>query len=421
MSIKQVLLCVLTLVWGCLHGIFGADQTKNDAAEATKWWNQQFVLSAFTSVQNNDNIEDVIANFSEAGLNALEANTPLEYRAEDLTPENLIRTLNACEKHNIKFFITDHKRTTGVKNPKESELKDLVKEYAKFSALGGYYVWDEPTGNFDAVKESFRIFQAADPSRLPLVAFIPSYGPWHHPDKYPAMVRKFMKEVDPPILSFDYYSVKGNAGKYSVNQGVYQDLALWSSLSLETGKPLWMYVTSCKWQSDPSLETLRGQVYSAIAYGAKGIQYFVAKSFTGRKPSFDGAPLNMNGSKSKFFDTFKEFNQEIKAIAPVIMKIKLTRIMHTKPVPADNISFAPYLGINAVPDNLIISFHKSTDGHDYLLLVNKDLNAEHQITLGVDSGVSLVLLPDRTEKKRTENKISFEIPKGGGMLFEIRN
>lgn len=66
------------------------------------WWNQQFVLSAFTSVQNNDDIEKVIALFGEAGLDALESNTPLEYEAEDLSPENLIRTLKACETHNIK-------------------------------------------------------------------------------------------------------------------------------------------------------------------------------------------------------------------------------------------------------------------------------------------------------------------------------
>ena len=384
------------------------------------WWNQQFVLSAFTSVQNNDDIEKVIALFGEAGLNALESNTPLEYEAEDLSPENLIRTLKACETHNIKFFITDHKRMTGVADPKEDELKALVDEYKDYPALGGYYVWDEPHGHFDAVKKSFDVLRAADPSRLPLVAMLPSYGPWKHPDKYPSVIRSFVELVDPPVLSFDYYAMRGRPGKYTQEQGVYLDLELWSSLSLETGKPLWMYVTSCSWLSQPSLESLRLQVYSAIAYGAKGIQYFVPKSFIGRKPNFADAPLNMDGSKSDFFDTFKAFNMEVKALGPYLMPLKLTKIMHTKP-PEGTKPFTPHLGVMAAPDDLILSFHQDKDGKDYLFIVNKNPNADRQVPLTVAPGISLISLPDKVEQKRENDIITLNMPKGFGMLLEIKN
>lgn len=383
------------------------------------WWNQQFVLSAFTSVQNGDDIEKVIALFAEAGLNALESNTPLEYKAENLTHENLVRALNACEKHNIKFFIADHKRLTGVQNPEDEAIKALVQEYAKYPALGGYYVWDEPRGNFDAVAKSFGILRAADPSRLPLVAMLPSYGPQKWPDQYPAFVHKFIKEVDPPVLSFDYYAMSGGPGGYRVGAGVYQDLALWSSISLETGKPLWMYVTSCAWKSRPSLASLRIQAYTAIAYGAKGIQYFVAKSFTGRRPEFAGAALKMDGTKGELFNTFKDFNAEIKALGPTLMSLKLNKIMHSNPVPSGNKPFAPHLGIQGVPDNLIISFHEASGGRNYLMLVNKDPNKARQIDLAVASGVTLTRLPDKTEMKPAGDKISFPMPEGGGLLFEI--
>jgi len=140
--------------------------------------------------------------------------------------------------------MTDHNRMTGVTNPKEEDLKNLVNEYGAYPGLGGYYVWDEPRGNFDAVKKTFSVLRAADPSRLPLVAMIPSYGPWKHPDEYPAFARSFVKEVDPPVLSFDYYAMRGSPGQYIQSESVYLDLELWSSLSVETGKPLWMYVTS---------------------------------------------------------------------------------------------------------------------------------------------------------------------------------
>lgn len=399
-----------------VHTSLGALWAEGDDMKNEAWWNQQFILSAFTSVQNDDDIEKVIALFGEAGLNALESNTPLEYKAKDLSPENLIRTLKACEEHNIKFFITDHKRMTGVTKPKEDELKALINEYKDYPALGGYYVWDEPRGHFDAVKKSFDVLRTADPSRLPLVAMIPSYGPWKHPHKYPAIMRSFVKKVDPPVLSFDYYAMRGGPGKYVQSQNVYLDLELWSSLSVETGKPFWMYVTSCSWQSQPSLESLRLQVYSAIAYGAKGIQYFVAKSFTGCEPSFSGAPLNMDGSKSTFYDTFKAFNMEVKALGPCLMPLKLTKIMHTK----GTIPFTPHLGLMAAPDDLIISFHQGKDGKDYLFIVNKNPNADRQVPLTVAPGISLVSLPQKVEQKRENDKITLTMPKGFGMLFEIK-
>lgn len=385
------------------------------------WWKKQFVLSAFTSVQNGDDIETVIAHFADAGLNALESNTPLEYTAEDPTPENLIRTLKACEKHNIRFFITDHTRMTGVANPQEKELKALVNEYSDFSALGGYYVWDEPHGDFDAIRTTFDVLKAEDPSRLPLVAMLPSYGPFKHPEAYPAFARKFVDEVDPPVLSFDYYAIKGDPGTYHQDQNVYRDLEVWSSLSRETGKPLWMYVTSCTWRNTPSLASLRLQVYGAIAYGVKGIQYFVAKSFTGRKPNFAGAPLNMDGSRSVFFTTFQHYNAEIKALGPHLMNLKLTKVMHTSPVPEGCAGFVPgYLGVMSAPDMLILSFHKGEDGVDYMIIVNKDPNVERQVALTVAPDMSLLHLPDRIEPPRDGDTINLTMPEGYGMLFAIR-
>jgi hypothetical protein len=423
--VQVYLALVLYVILGTDYPALGAGNAPSDAEkketsmENGSWWHKQFVLSAFTSVQNGDDIEKVIALLGEAGLNALESNTPLEYKAETLSPENLIRTLNACEKHNIKFFITDHKRMTGVKNPKEDELRAMVNEYKDYPALGGYYVWDEPRGHFDAVKQSFDVLRAADPSRLPLVAFLPSYGPWKHPKTYPDMARKFVETVNPPVLSFDYYAMKGSPGKYSQSASVYLDLELWSSLSLETEKPFWMYVTSCSWKSSPSMESLRLQVYSAIAYGAKGIQYFVAKSFTGRKPNFAGAPLNMDGSKSRFYDTFKAFNMEVKALGPYLMPLKLTKVMHTNPAPNGTKPFAPHLGLMAAPDNLIVSFHQGKDGKNYLFVVNKDANQNRDITLTVTPGTLLMLLNGDVKPNREGNEVSFKMFKGGGLLFEF--
>ena len=389
------------------------------------WWQDTFVLSTFASIQQGDNVERIIELLAEAGLNTVECNCPLEYRADDPTREEITRALVACEKHGLRFFVTDHQRMTGVAEPKVDDLKSIVEDYASYPALAGYYVWDEPeTQYFAAVRMMFDTLKALDSERLSLNALVPSYGHHRWPDDYPAFVRGFVSAVDPPVLSFDYYSVSQDPNipdsPVNVSQELYRDLALWSNISRETGKPLWFYPSACKWGgiAKPTLGIIRLQVNTAIAYGATGIQYFQARGFSGGPLDFTDAPINPDGTKGPSFDIFKSVNEEVSALAPLYPIMKLEKVTHTAPVPEDNNTFEPgYEGLLEASDNLIISFMRSPQGQMHYFVVNKDPVQTSEITLRFSNPVSLVREPGRTEPLGSD--VAYKLEAGQAILLSL--
>lgn len=420
---------ILALTAMCLlcTSALAADSVEGKTLSSKNWWDNKFILSTFTSFQHGDNIEKIVALLSEAGLNAMESNCPLEYSANDPTKEEFVRALKACGKYDLKFLITDHKRMTGVSNPPEDALKSLVDDYSSYPALGGYYVWDEPgVDKFGDVRRMYDLLHKLDPKRLCLNAIMPSYGPYKHPKDYADYVRGFVKQVDPPVLSFDFYSVYQTGDSsvpVGVNQDLYRDLALWSNVSLETGKPLWMYVTACQWGANakPTRATLSFQVYTAIAYGVKGIQYFECRGFSGGAIDFVDAPVNGDGTKGPTFDLFKSFNAEINVKAQILARLKLVKVMHTAPVPLDNAALEPgFWGIKSASDNLTISCLTGPHSKRYLVVVNKDVNFAHDVFLQFEGSTSLVQVPENTQLRGKDNRISFTLAPGGGKLFEIR-
>jgi len=389
------------------------------------WWEDTFVFSTFASIQRGDNIEKIIELLAEAGLNAVECNCPLEYRSDDPTHEEITRALVACEKHGLRFFLTDHQRMTGVAEPKLDELKSIVDDYASYPALAGYYVWDEPyTQHFGAVRMMLDTFQSLDPKRLPLNAIAPSYGRHQWPDDYPAFVRQFVSEVDPFVLSFDYYSVSQDPNvpdsPVNVLQELYRDLALWSSISRETGKPLWFYPSACRWFSvaKPTCGTLRFQVNTAIAYGATGIQYFLARGFSGGPFDFIDAAINPDGTKGPSFDIFKFVNEEVSALAPLYPNMKLEKVTHTAPVPEGNEAFEPgYEGLLEASDNLIVSFMRPPSGQMHYFVVNKDPAHAREIKLRFEKPVGIVSSPGTCEV--ITKTVTCRLDAGGMVLLSL--
>lgn len=412
---------------------------------ATPWWRETFVISTFAAVRTGDDIDAVVARLADLGLNAFECNTPLEYAAQDLTHEERTRALEASAKHGLRLFVTDHKRLTGVADPTREAVESVVRDYSRYPALGGYYVWDEPgPAQFPAVRKIYDVLRELDPSRLPLNAMVPSYGPHHYPDDYPEFARQFLDTVDPPVISFDFYGLSqppdDRAAPIAISPDLYRDLDLWSSLARDRDKPLWFYPSSCHWATivRPTAATLRFQVYTAAAYGAKGIQYFVARSFTGDKIDFVDAPLSPDGTPGATYDAFKEVNRELAAIGPALMQLEKDRVIHTDPVPhgaaplrgghagilgADNDLILGFLRDPAVPASSRETGNLSPTpktARRFVLVVNKDLKSERNVFLRFDGPTVLVPYPEATPLAASDHA-RFLLPAGGGRLFEIRS
>lgn len=398
----------------------------NQTMQRDGWWNKTFVISTFAGVRKGDDIEKVVALLSEAGLNALESNTPLEYKAEDLNTSEHLAVLKACEKHGMRYFVTDHERLTGVKNPDKEKLASLVADYSKCPALGGYYVWDEPgPDDFKAVAKSFRILRELDPAHLPLNAMVPSYGPWKDMAYY-NLATQYVQTVQPDVLSFDYYALSRDASSSSgvkLSPDLYRDLALWSGLSRIHKKPLWFYPASVQWGSmaTPTSATLRFQVYTAIAYGAKGIQYFTAREFTGGSIDFTHAPILANGKPGELFNDFREVNRELARLGPTLIRTTSEQVVDSSLTPQVVTPWHSLWDIlESIPEHVSVALHTDRQLNKYLVIVNRQIDAPQQVTLKPLQGVKLQLLPEKTALPQdAQGAAVLSLPAGGGAMLAV--
>jgi hypothetical protein len=122
--------------------------------------------------------------------------------------------------------------------------------------------------------------------------------------------------------SFDFYPVL----KDHRSKKWFENLEQFSDEAKKAGKPFWAFALTTNYDdghlTPQTLAALRLQVYSNLAYGAQGIQYFTYWSATSSNvPSIGdqrGAPISASGKRSVVYDRVKLMSREIKDLSGVI-------------------------------------------------------------------------------------------------------
>lgn len=397
------------------------------------WWQESFLVSTFSAIRHGDDIPARMADLRDLGFNALESNTPLEYRAADLTKEEHLAVLSACERNDMRYFVTDHDRLTGVAEPSADSIKVLVEDYGDSAGLGGYFVWDEPPLEaLPAVKRSSDMLLDKDDRHLPMTGVVPSYGPYHWPNDYPQFAKTFVETVDPEVIAFDYYGVYQDKEPrtLSVGPGLYRDLQLWSDLALQHEKPLWFYASAVSWAriAPPTVATLRFQASTALAYGARGIIWFMARDYTGGVIDFTGGALNASGGRGSLYGALKEVNHWMNDLGPTVLKLRRHKVVFSDPVPPHTEAFSPgFANLQAVSANLFIAEHYSgkqaaAQSDRYLWIVNRDLLQPTDAELSFNCAAQVTSIPLESAAKAAPefaNKHRIHLEAGQGKLLQM--
>ncbi len=286
--------------------------------------------------------------------------------------------LDACHAAGLKAIVSDP-RTNGydwtnvdptTARQQVTEVVDLVRSHP---AVYGYNLRDEPPAAFfpglatvgDVVKE-------LHPGAWPYVNLFPNYAePWQlgTPD-YESYLEKFVETCQPPILSYDHYALMeggGMGGKYFANLESVRRAALKHKL------PFWNIVATvgCLNFREISPADLRFEVFTSLAYGARGIGYF--KYFSAPVGNFRQGPIDQFGNKTPTWDSLRQVNLQVEQLAPTLLKLKSDRVYHCGEVPAgctgpDDESLVKGLG-----GNMLVGDFTHEDGTRYAMIVNKDL------------------------------------------------
>jgi hypothetical protein len=277
--------------------------------------------------------------------------------------------LDRAAEEGMKMFI--------VPNEPWAAFVTLIQNH---SALEAYFLQDEPTTYF----YTYLAFQAQtiqyfDPNHWCYVNMLPSTSQ--------SFYTTFLNTVPVTVLSFDRYPIRTNG----LDPEFFQNLEVASTAANEAGVPLWTYVLATAHSTPsatypvPTIEHLRFQIFSNLAYGVQGIQYFTYAGL------FDAS-----GNKNATYYLIQSMNQEIKGLSNVFLDAEVHNVGHTgSSIPSGTTRYVaedPILNLTTTGSaGAVVS--KLINGQTwYLAVVNRDINNFMTLNLTVDTsrGISRV-------------------------------
>lgn len=365
----KVLLCVvITLLCAC-----AAQSLENDG----RFVQNRFAIGFWVDPPSDQITDARYKEIADANFTTVIGNFGPKNSAD------IAKQLNLCKKYNLMAIVQGN----------ADDPKTLVDD----PNCWGYFIVDEPRADdLPKVKARIDAIRKARPGKLAYFNLLQTYAP-------PAMlggtydeyVEKFADDANCDVLSMDYYPMMTPTA--DDRDGYCVNLAVMRKHSLKHNIPFWNFFNTMPYgpQYDPTESHLRWQIYSSLAYGAKGIFYFCywtpGGGEFGEFPK-GGAIITAEGKQTRHYDQAKRINASIKNLGPTLMKLTSTNVIRIKPSddPIKALTGSPIKSLSKGGDYLVGVF-RHDDGRRAVLLNNYDHNYTSWPTVEFDTNGKDVL------------------------------
>ena len=417
-----------------------------------KWKQRDFALSTFNCI--GEDVELSIRNCKEVGFNLVEVGWGRR--------DKVWKTVEACEKYGVDLIFQDLTLFSGMMHNHDDRpvddntIRRTVNKLKEKKHTIGFFVWDEPYCDYlfkEARRES-DIMLESNPDLLLFSVFPPSYNPgptWDNGMYYEAF-EQYINELEPPVLSMDYYPIGDYCGLYPGlvytdekqldDSPMWLDLAVARNLARKYDLPLWFYYQACGVYNTEKLTfpMVRMMMYAGALYGAKGLQSYTATGVI-HVPS-DGKPyptketvLIATGEKGEFFNEQKKIHKEFRMLGNTLMALKNRAVYHSEDLCIygkygeiykgfkDNIANSKILA-GQLPVRTSVGELYDDYGNEYLFVLNRDFEKELSADIPLSGNYSVYEVSRKDGKQRLiyENteKLNVSLPCGDAVLFRLQ-
>ena len=313
--------------------------------------------------------------------------------------------LDLCRKYGLKLAISAY--------PEWALLAHQVQDHP---ALWGYYLTDEPSEeqwpNWLSTIEGIRLVDPAHPWLINLT------GGANH--------RRFIEALHPDLLSYDYYQWWWGRDSF------FPLLEDHRASALAAGIPLFCWFepnTNPETQHDDNAvpppdnaQKVRQSVYSSLAYGVKGVQWFnfwmiYTPGTTAMRPWAQ--------------ESVAVINHELKRLGPTLIRLTSTEVFHTGDLPGGCRALPADWWVQTRTPDLVLGFfqHRDDPGHEYLMVANKSVEQRRWTVLHFTRPVRSVEKLDRSSGEWTaldtgelggSGAVAFILAPGDGELLRVK-
>jgi len=306
---------------------------------------------------------------------------------------------------------------------------DQVERFCRHPALWGYFLGDETReADFDALGRLTDFVRAHGQDKpffaspLPSDAFV---GPALANADYVGYVERFLRAARPPLLVSSCLPLRAGEPE----GGYFENLEIIRRAALGHGIPFCATLRGSVWAGMQPLTEgdLRWEVYTALAYGARGVAWF---SYWGAPGGGREGIVAPDGSPTERYRWIAALNADLRSLGPTLLRLRSTAVYHTGDVPPGATRLPIHGLVGAVEGGSFVVGLFEESGHDerYVLLASKERQREvaakitiHQpcrSTAWLDPATGRWLdLPARTDRFQTA--IEFALPPGGGRLLRL--
>ncbi|MHB9034386.1 MAG: hypothetical protein ACYC6L_15240 [Anaerolineae bacterium] len=268
----------------------------------------------------------------------------------------------------------------------EDTVRQVAADYADHPALWGYFMADEPRlAGIPPLGKLTRAFHRVDPAHvaysnlLPITCTGESLGVVN----YDTYVQAYLEQVQPRLLSYDLYALHENDRD---NPAYFQALQETRKWSLQAGIPFMNIFLSVPHFSyrDPSAEDLRWQVYSSLAYGAKGLTYFTY--LTPDADNYRQGIIDVYGNPTVKYVPVQQLNHEISNLGPWLMRLTSTCVTHvgeTAELYSRQVGSGSIVEADGGGRDLLVGEYIDTEKLPWVLVMNKDRKHSAWVTLRI--------------------------------------
>ncbi len=294
----------------------------------------------------------------------------------------------------------------------------------------GVFLQDEPSGGMmPGLGKLAAALRDAMPDKWPYVNLFPYRV---SPDRlgvrdYDSYVRMLVNTIGQPFLSYDNYSLVNG----EMLDSFYTNLEIIRRLSLETKTRFWNCILANSHFNymEPSDATFNLQVYSTMAYGGRGIQYFTY--FAPTIGNYRMAAVDQFGNRTPTWDMLRRINNQIHALAPMLTRLHSTGVYHYPNVPdqgqplsasrlIESVETTQRYVVPPVAGRILIGEFEDDAKRPYFLIVNKDLKNSFQFRVRLrQEGRKLIRISPYSGKEEAFGREMDWLAPGAGILFRV--
>lgn len=355
--------------------------------------------------------EEVVADIAASGMTLCQL-----WFTYDV--ETNIRALQLLEKYHMKATVYE-KRITELYHEGDADKIDAVvktvtgdyKDY--FHVISGWEIADEPnTDNFALLYRFREAFKKYVPQHEVVINLFPNYASNEmlKAKDYEDYVSRYIREVKPDLLSYDYYPFTGRKVQQELldvddtdderersirtaamvkddRQGFFENLEIVRRLGNQNGldQVLIVQLTEHGVYRNLMYEELLWQINMCLAYGMRRLAYFTYwQPLPDDFWTWDQSMCDRKGNKYQHYYDAQRINRQAYPIGQILFEHRSEAIFHLHTGEKGTKEFAGYGIIDEIRgERGVIGFFDD----DYVYLVNHDYIHSHSYEIKSNAGM----------------------------------